>query len=189
MSAQRPSASARPSSSIAPPQERALSPSNSIGDAPTTNPSQGKKTVGKKKTQRKQVAKETGPVEPVGASASQPDRYRYEPYRKADPTPEPEGNLPASPEELETLDATAKMIYKSDREMLEYIEALKNRTAAMLEYVNRTSSQLRSSKGAMERIQLFVDQWQKTDDQQFEDGNSEEDDAPYARTLVSSICA
>jgi hypothetical protein len=155
------------------------------------------------------VAEEVRQAEPVDAPAPQQVRSRYEPYRKADPTPEPEGNLPADPEDLETLDSTAKVLYKSDREVLEYVEALNHRTAAILEHVNRTGSQLRSCKGAMERIQLFVDRWQKVDDrwthqQRHGDGNfrakwedgkmrvldsdepsEEEDNAPYADNFAS----
>ena len=195
-----------------PAQERAPSSSNYIGDAPTIDPSPMKKTVSKKKKKKaskKQVAGKAKQVERVDTPTSQQARYRYEPYRRADPTPEPEGNLPADSEDLETLDATAKMLYKSDREVLEYIEALNHRTAAMLEHVNRNGSQLRSCKGAMERIDLFVDNWQKMDDHwthqqlfgdgtfraKWEDGkmkvldpdesSEEEDDAPYAKNFAS----
>jgi len=205
MSVKEPSASVPTPSSIAPAQEGAPFPSNSLGDAPTIDPTPGKKTAGQKKTSKKRVAN-VQPVEPVDAPATPRVRDRYDPYQKATVIPGPEGNLPAHPEELETLDATAKMIYKSDREVLEYIEALKHRTAAMLEHVNRNGSQLRSYKGAMERINLFVGQWQKIDDrwthqQLFGDGNfrakwedgkmrvldsdessdEEEEDTPYAR--------
>jgi len=202
MSVQEPSASVHPLSPMLPAQGRAPSSSNSIADAPIINPPSGKKTVSKKKkkAQKKQVAK----VAKQGGSVDTPDpqraRRRYEPYRKADPTPEPEGNLPADPEDLETLDATAKALYKSDREALEYIEALKRRTTAILEHVNRTDSQLRSHKGTMERIQLFLNQRQKPDDQwthqQLSGGkdnaevlgsheSSEEDDVPYAEVFAS----
>lgn len=206
MSVKEPSGSVPPLSHMPPAQGRAPSSSNSIGNVPTIDPPPGKKAASKKKKKasKKKVTGKGKQVEPVDAPAPQQDRCRYEPYKKADPTPEPEGNLPADPEDLETLDATAKMLYKSDREVLEYIESLNRRTAAILEHVNRTDSQLRSSKGAMERIQLYVDQWQKIDDhrthrQLFGDGNfrakweagkmkmldsdessEEEDNAPYA---------
>jgi len=194
---------------MAPAQERAPSPSNPIGDAPTIDPPPGKKTTGKKKVSKKRVDK-TQSVEPADAPAPPRVRDRYHPYRRADATLDPEDNIPADTEALETLDATAKMLYKSDREVLEYIEALKHRTAAMLEHVNRTDSQLRSCKGAMERMHLFVGQWQKIDDrwthqQLFGDGNfrakwedgkmrvlesdesseEDEDDTPYAEKTHS----
>lgn len=163
MPVKEPSAPAPPRPSVAPAQEQSPSPQNSLNGAPTIDLHPGKKAAGKKKLapKKKQIG-ETKPVEPVEAPA--PRRGRYEPYRKADPTPEPEANLPADPEELDTLDATAKVLYKNDREALEYIESLKRRTAAVLEHVNRSDSQLRSYKGSMERIQLFVGQWKKMDD-------------------------
>ena len=106
------------------------------------------------------------------------DRRRYEPYRKADATPEPERSLPADPEDLETLDATAKKLYKSDREILEYIENLKRRTAGVLDHVNRVDSKLRANKGAMERIEFFTRNWKRmgeewTEQQLFGDSDSE----------------
>lgn len=166
MPVQEPSAPAPPPPSTIPAQERTPSLPPSPGDAPTINPPRGKKTASKKKTAPKGKATEKAKLAtPVDAPTSQRVRYRYEPYRKADPTPEPEADLPADPEELETLDATAKTLYKSDREVLEYIESLKRRTSAMLEHVNRTDSQLRSCKGSMERIQSFVAQWKKMGDQ------------------------
>lgn len=123
-----------------------------------------KKTIGKKKKAPKtRVTTRTKLHEP--ADAPQRIQYQYEPYRKADITPEPEGDRPASPEDLETLDATAKTLYRSDREALEYIEALNHRTAAILEHVNRTSSQLRSCEDVVERLGLFLGQLQKIDDQ------------------------
>lgn len=192
MSVQQLSASVPPLSSIPPAQER----TPSFSAEPTIDPPSGKKTTSEKKKKnspKKRVAEKAKQVEPVDAPASQQARCRYEPYRKAEPTTEPEGSLPANPEDLETLDETAKMLYKSDREVLEYIEALKHRTAAMLEHVNRTSSQLRSHKGAMERMQLFVNKWQQTDDhwthqRPFGDGNgvfpTVEDHLPkYVRSL------
>lgn len=200
MSVQESFVPAPPPSSITPAQERAPSPSSSLGDAPTIDPSPRKKTTKKKKAPKKRVAKKTKQAEPVDAPPPQPARSRYEPYRRTEPTPEPEGDLPADPEQLETLDATAKMLYKSDREVLEYIESLKHRTAAMLEHVNRTGSQLRSSRGAMERIRLFVGQRKKVDDhwshpQRFGNGSEmevpdseEEDNTPYDEIFVSSTC-
>jgi hypothetical protein len=189
MSVQERSAPAPLPSSPALAQEQAFPSSNPLGDLPTME-SPVKKTGNNKKAPKKKAATKAKPAGPVDAPVPQRVRYRYEPYRKADPTPEPEGNLPADLEELETLDATAKMLYKSDREVLEYIEALNHRTAAVLEHVNRTNSQLRSCKGAMERIDVFVDQWQKIDDQwthqqlfgegPFEESSDEEDYAPYA---------
>ena len=174
MSVQGPSAPILPSSSIAPDQERTPSPPNSLGDASIINPSSGKKTTNKKKASKRKATGKAKSVKSVDTPA--PRRARYEPYRRAEPTPEREANLPADPEELETLDATAKKLYRSDREVLEYIESLKHRTAAVLEHVNRTDSQLRSCKGAMERMQLFASQWQKmgdhwTHEQLFGDGN------------------
>ena len=200
MSVQESLAPVPPPSSITPAQERAPSPSSSLGDASTIDPSPRKKTAKKKKAPKKQVARKAKQVESVDAPPPRPPRFRYEPYRKAEPTPEPEGNLPADPEELEALDATAKMLYKSDREILDYIESLKHRTAAMMEHVNRTGSQLRSSRGAMKRIQFFVGQRKKMNDhwthpQPFGDGgemevvdSEEEDNTPYDEIFVSSTC-
>ena len=176
MSVQEPSTSTRPLSPMLPVQERATS-SNSIGDAPAIKPPSGKKTASKKKKKapKKRVAREAKQAGSVDTPVHQRARRRYEPNRKVDPTPEPEGNLPADPEDLETLDATAKALYKSDREVLEYIGALKCRTAAILEHVNRTGSQFHSYRGAMERIQLFMGQRQ-----------TEEDNVPYADDFASS---
>ena len=158
---------AHPSTS-APAQERAPTSSNSVGDMPTAdsllaNEIAGKKK-GKKKALTKKVAKRAEPGESVDDPAAQRGQYQYDPYRKAGPTPEPEGSRPADPEELDTLNATARVLFKSDREVLDYVEALNYRTAAILEYANRTGSQLRSSKGVRERIELYVDQLQETGD-------------------------
>jgi hypothetical protein len=120
-----------------------------------------RKTASRKK---RKAATKTDPVKSVDATATRRSQYRYEPYRKADPTPEPEGNCPSDFEDLQTLDATAKMIYKSDLEILEYIEALQGRTSAILEQVNRNDSQLRSGQYAMERIEQYACNWQKMDD-------------------------
>lgn len=120
-----------------------------------------KKGSGKNKAPK---GKTTAKVESVDVASSPRNGYRYEPYRKAGQTPEPEGNLPADPKELESLDATAKKLYAMDREILKYIEDLKRRTAAILEQVNRNDSQLRAANGAMGRIENFVLNWQKMDD-------------------------
>ena len=159
MSVQEPSAPAPPPSTITPAQERVPSPSSSLGD-----PLPAKKTGSKKKQSKRKTSKRSKTVEPVDPPAPKRPRNRYEPYRRAEPTPEREAALPADPEELETLDATAKKLYKSDREVLEYVEALKRRTAAMLEHVNRADSQLRACKGAMGRIGLYMGHWQKMED-------------------------
>lgn len=146
-------------------REQAAPPSGSLGDAPIIHSSPIKKTIGKrKKAPKKRVVARTTLSEPTEPHATQRARFRYEPYQKADPTPEPELNRPASSRDLEALDVTVKTLYKSDREVLEYIEALNRRTAAILEHVNRTSSKLRSCEGIMERIELFVGQRQETDD-------------------------
>lgn len=159
MSVQEPSTRTPPRSSIAPAQERAPSPSNSLGDLPPT------KTGSKKKTLKRKTSKRTKTAEPADPPAPKRPRDRYVPYRRADPTPEREAALPADPEDLETLDATAKKLYKNDREVLEYVEILRRRTAAMLEHVNRAESQLRACKGVMGRIGFFMGHWQKMDDQ------------------------
>jgi len=106
--------------------------------------------------------KQVGAAEPFEPPARQ--RARYEPYRGAEPTPEREANFPADQEELKALDATAKTLYKSDREVLEYVETLKRRADAMLEHMNRSDSQLRVSKGVTERIDLYLVQWQKVEE-------------------------
>lgn len=149
-----------PRPSMTPVQEHAPSPSNSLGDATTIAPPPGKKATGKKASRRKPPKQTRAPdsVDPKRAKG------RYEPYRKADPTPEPEASLPADPGYLDSLDATAKMLYKRDREVLEYVKSLKKRTAAMLDHVDRNDSQLRSHKGTMKRIRLFASQWSKMED-------------------------
>ncbi|KAF9778720.1 hypothetical protein BJ322DRAFT_1114057 [Thelephora terrestris] len=155
--------------SSAPAQEQPPTPPNPIGGASTTDPTSTKKIAGKKKKKKKALAKKAAkksePTESIDDPANQQGQYRYEPYRKADPTPEPEGSRPADLEELDTLDATARVLFKSDREVLEYVEALNYRAAAILEYATRTGSQLHSYKGVRGRIELFVDQRQKTGDQ------------------------
>jgi len=155
MSVQEPSVTTCPPSSVTPAQERVPSPSNSFGDTPIDS---------QKKASKRKAPKLAKTAEPVNPPATPRARDRYEPYRRAEPTPEREAALPADPEELETLDATAKQLYKSDREALEYVESLKHRTAAMLEHVNRTGSQLRACKGVIGRIDLFVAQWQRMED-------------------------
>lgn len=132
-------------------QERATS-SNSLGDTPT---------IRLEKSLKGRVATRSKPSGPVDVPAPQRGRYRYNPYLNVNPTPESEGNRLADPEDLEKLDATAKMLYKSDREVLKYIEALNHRTAAVLERVNRTNSQLRSCDDIMKRMKLFVGQRQE----------------------------
>lgn len=163
------------------------------------------KSIGKKK----EVASTTKPPEPVAAPAPRQDKYRYEPYRKANPTPEPEGNRPADSKDLESLDVTAKMIYKSDREILTYIEALNHRTAAILEHVNRTGSQLRSCEVIMEKIELSAGQSQRVGDRSMHQqlladgspwkgladkkavvlGSHEEHNVPCVRIFFSCTCA
>jgi hypothetical protein len=150
---------ALPPSSSAPIQERTPSPKIPLDGVDP-------KKAGKKKgVLKKKVATQTKPVKSVDGPASQRVRYRYEPYQKGDPTPETEGDLSAdTEEELESLGAAAKLLYKSDREILDYVEALNRRTAALLENANRASSQLRSCRSFMERIKLFVDQQQKIEE-------------------------
>jgi len=164
MSTQDPPVPALPSSSVTPTQELTPSNSNPLHNAPTTDPPPEKKTTSKskrKETPKKRALKIIGLVAPVNLPLRRRARQIRRPYRKAIPTPEPEGNLPADPKELEILDSTTKTLYKSDREVLEYIESLKHRTAAVLEQVSRTDSQLLSCKGVMARIQSFVGQWEK----------------------------
>ena len=158
MPVQGPSAPAPPLSSIPPSRERALSPSNFLGDAPTIDPPPAKKTS------KRNTSKRTKTADPVDPPVPKRPRDRYEPYRRAEPTPEREAALPADPEDLETLDATAKKLYKSDREVLEYVETLRRRTASMLEHVNRTESQLRACKGVVGRIGFYMNHWQKIED-------------------------
>lgn len=215
MSVQEPTAPALSSPSVAPVQERAPSSSKSIGDAPTIDPSLRKKATGKNKAQKKRVAEKLKPAEPAETPRPSPQeaRYRYDPYRKVDPIPESEGNLPASPDELETLDAMAKMIYQGDREALEYIEALQRRTAAIMEQIDRTGSQLHSVNSTIGKMQLFIGHWSKMSDRRTHkqlsgDGNSrtkwgggkmtmlgshepaeEENDAPYVKSFSPLICA
>jgi len=174
MSVKEPSGPTPPPPLITPDQERAATPSNSLSDASVINPPPAKKT-GSKKRSKRETSKQAGAAEPVDPPARQ--RARCEPYRRAEPTPEREAALPADPEELKTLDATAKTRYKSDREVLEYVKTLNCRAAAMLEHVNRANSQLGAGKGVMERIEFYVAQWQKVEDQWthqqlFGDGNS-----------------
>ena len=189
-----------------PAQERVLYASNFDRDAPVVDLPPVKTANGK--ASKNGTATGATPVKPADPPATQRARYRYEPYRRAGPTPGREGNLPADPEDLETLDVTSKEIYKSDHEILEYIEALNHRTAAVLEHVNRNSSQLHSCKGVMEKIQQFVDQWRNTGGQwtsqqsvgdsnlgaewesgkmkilASEESSGEDDDAPYAEIFL-----
>jgi hypothetical protein len=137
----------------APTQERDLYASNFVRDAPVIDLPPARTANGK--VSKNVTATRATPVKPTDPPAPRRTRYRHEPHRK-------EGNLSADSEELETLDATSKEIYKSDREILEYVEALNHRTAAVLEHANRNSSQLHSCKGVMEKIQQFVGQWRKT---------------------------
>lgn len=165
-------------------RERAISPPNTPGAVPATESSPIKKTIGKKRKNR--VATRTKPSEPTDSPSSQGIQYSYEPYRKADSTPEPERSHPADSNDLETLNATTKTIYKSDREVVEYIEAINHRTAAILECVNRTGSQLRSYEGVLNRMELFVSQQQNAGDgwahqQAIVLGSDEEGDHPCAR--------
>lgn len=178
MSVHEPSTLLPPSHSP-PNREQSTSLSNPLGNAPVANP-QPVKPPSEKKAPKKKLATNAGSPKQTGAPSSRRDKRRYEPYRKPDPTPELEGNLQADPDELEALDATAKMLYKSDREVLEYIELIRQRTAAVLEHVNRNGSQLRACRGAMERIESFVGQWQAIGDrwtaEQIEEDSDEEDD-------------
>ena len=123
-------------------------------------------TTSKEKNPKKQAAKRVEPAESADPPAPQQAPPRRGPYQKAAPTPEREANLPADPElELEALDAMAKELYKRDLEVLEHIESLKRRTAAMLEHINRNHSQFRSCKGAMGRMDSFVTNWTKMEDE------------------------
>lgn len=176
MSTKELSAPAPPPSFITPDQGRVPSPSNSLSVEPIIDSPPVKKTGSK--TSKIKVSKQDGAAEQIDPPARQ--RARYEPYRKAEPTPEREAALPADPEDLETLDATAKTLYKSDREVLEYVETLKRRAAAISEHVNRTSSQLRARKDVMERIELYMAQLEGIEDrrtrkQLFGDGNPGEE--------------
>jgi hypothetical protein len=120
--------------------------------------SRAKKGSGKQKAPKNKTITEVK-AEPVDTTFSNRDGCRYEPYREA----EPEGFVSADPKDLELLDATAKELYARDRETLQYIQDLKQRTAAMLEHVDRNQSQLRAAHGAMERIAEFVRNYQKMD--------------------------
>lgn len=145
-------------------QEQDPTSLNTPGDASATDPSQVKEYIGKDTTPRSGVAAQVSSIELVDGLPIQRDQLRYEPYQKADSTPEPEGNLPADPKLLDIINVTAKKLYESDREILDYIQNLKCRTAAILEHVNRIHSQLRASIGAIERLKQFVHNWQKMND-------------------------
>lgn len=161
MSVQELSAPARPPSSIAPAQERATYPSNTLGDATTTKPLLEKASSKVSKRTAFKRAKTAALIDPPARKRA---RNRYEPYQRTEPTPEREAILPADPEKLETLDATTKRLYKSDLEVLKYVKTLKYRTVAVLEHVNRTDSQLRACMGAMGRIDLYMARWEKIED-------------------------
>ena len=155
-----------------PTQEQVPFTSSSSAHASTIDPTPAKKATSKKR----KMAIKADPVKLVDASATRRSQCRYEPYRKTVPTPEPEENCPADLKDLQTLDATAKKLYKSDLEMLEYIETLKGRTAAILKQVNLNDTQLRSGQSAMARIEQYVRTWQRmkdrwTDQQLFGDDN------------------
>lgn len=137
-------------------QDKVPLTSNAPGDAPSTGPSRVKKNIVKKKSPMNKATAGINLVESVEDPAFHRDRYRYEPYRKVDPASEPERNTPADQEDLERLDVITKTLYENDREILESIEDLKHRTAAVLEHVNWIKSQLRADDGVMERIELFV---------------------------------
>jgi hypothetical protein len=132
------------------------------------------KTATSKKTSKSKRTAKGIQTESTDPDASPRGSYRYEPYPKAKPTPEPERGLPADRDYLETLGAAAKALYRGDRELLEYIVALEDRTAAILEHVNRTETQLRSAQGALERIQSYVRRWEEIGgfQQPFGDGDS-----------------
>lgn len=177
--------------SSAPVREQISSPSGVPGDASAVNPSPVKRKTDKDKPPRNKMPTKVNPVESVYNPAFHKDRHRYEPYRKGDPTQEPEGGFPSDPTDLKTLDATAKKLYKNDREILEYVESLKDRTAAILEYINRTDSQLRASDSAIKVIEQFVRDWWKmcqgrTHKQPFGD---ERNDAQYANLTPHSESA
>ena len=123
-----------------------------------------KKGSGKSKPSKGKATVKVNSAEPVRTTPSTRNRSRFEPYQRAEPTPEPEENLPADPRDLESLDATAKELYAMDRETLKYIEDLNHRTATLLELVNRNESQLRAANAAIGRIEGFVRSWQRMDD-------------------------
>ena len=96
-------------------------------------------------------------TESADPNVSPSGSYRYKPYPKTKPTPEPERNLPVDAGHLNT---TANAFYRGDREFLECIVDLKAQTAAILEYVNRTETQLHSAYSALERIESYVRHWE-----------------------------
>lgn len=179
--------------------------SKSTHNAQAVDPSPRKKPTGKRrKAPKKKVTKRPESPESVVSPTPRRVQYRYTPYRRADPTPESEGDLPADPKDLETLDETVKLIYRRDRELLEYIESIKNRTAAILLYVNRTESKLDLHKGSMERLRQYMHRQAGTDDRplgreflwgdgiaeaDFDEPLEEEDVIPYAENFAPWTCA
>lgn len=150
-------------SSLISTQEQVPSPSSFHGDAPTVNPPPVNKRAGnEEKVQEERVKEEVGPAELLDPTDPHLLQYLHVPHPETDLGPEPEDGGPADPRDLETLDATAKMLFKGDREIIGYIEALNHRTAAILEHVNRKKSELLSCKESRERIKLFVDNLRKT---------------------------
>lgn len=172
----------------------------STHNAQTDNPSPRKKPAGKRrKASKKKVTQRPESPESVVSPTPRRAQYRYTPYQRADPTPESEGDLPADPEDLETLDETAKLIYRRDRELMEYIESIKDRTEAILLHVNRTESKLNSHKGSMVRLQQYLHQHIGINDRprgrmfpwgdgvaeaDIDEPPEEEDPIPYAETFA-----
>lgn len=152
-------------SSLISTQEQVPSPSSFHDGPPTVNPPSVNKIAGSEQNaQEEKVKEEVEPAELLDPTDPRLLQYPYVPHPEADLGSEPEDSGPADPRDLETLDATAKMLFKGDREILGYIEALNYRTAAILEHVNRTKSELLLCKDSRERIKLFVDNLQKTGD-------------------------
>lgn len=179
--------------------------SKSTRGAQTIGPPPRKRATRKRTNAPKnKVVKSPESSESIGSPTPRRVQYRYNPYRRADPTPVPEGDLPADPEDLETLDETAKLVYRRDRELLEYIESIKDRTAAILSYVNQTESKLHSHRGSMERLRQYIHHRARIDDRSrdreflwgggiaepgFNDPLEEGDTMPYAQSFALWMCA
>ena len=116
--------------------------------------------TGERKAPMREAAAKTNPVVSTDTTATK-NQHPYD--RKASSTSGPGVNRLADPKDLERLDATAKELYKSDLEILTYIETLKQRTAAIMEQVKHDSSVLYSNRRAMERIELYTRNWQRMD--------------------------
>ena len=166
--------------------------SKSTHGAQTIDPPPRKRASRKgRKVPKKKLANGSESSGSMGSPTPRRVQYRYNPYRRADPTPVPEGDLPADPEDLETLDETAKLVYRRDRELLEYIESIKDRTAAILSYVNQTESKLHSHRGSMERLRQYIHHRARIDDPSRDreflwDGGIAE---PYVESFALWTCA